>query len=135
MGLERAAQPDAQEWGWDWDLAQDPGLACCRSPFLLLPRQVVSWKSVLPCLASSWGQGSSVGMLPRATQPGGLRGPGICPHKRVWSHAAFISPFRLRLTEPSSTCLGAGVSLAGKMQQGPSQNPMRQLRGARYSPC
>lgn len=72
--------------------------------------------------------------LPRATLPGGMREPWVCPHKRIWSVAALIPPFGL-LMEPSSTCLGAEVTLAGKVQQGPSKAPIRQPRGARSSPC
>lgn len=50
--------------------------------------------------------GSSVCTVPRATQPGGAGGPGICPHKRIWLQA-FVHPSGL-LTEPSSTRQGWG---------------------------
>lgn len=102
VGVEGAAQPGAQEWGWGWNSAQDPALLWAQSPFPL--RWVVIWNRF--CLIEGVGQ-----LSPHwATHAGGVRVPGICPHNRVWSHATLIPSFRL-LAKPS-TCLGVEVRLA-----------------------
>lgn len=68
--------------------------------------------------------------LSRATQAGGVRGLGsVCTRG---SGQVLHSSL---LMEPSSSCLGAEVSLAGKTQQGPGKVPIRQQGGAGSSPC
>lgn len=77
---------------------------------------------VLSVIWSAGGTAQSAGCP--GCSLGGVREPGLCPHKRAWSHAVYLSGFLFR--EHSSTYLWAGVRLIRLMQQGPGQGRSRQ---------